>query len=384
MTEFAHNAQTGDRIRSSKRLVIKLGSALIVNPDGSIRAKWLASLVADLEKRRSAGCDIIIVSSGAVAIGTNFLGLTGNLKLEEKQAAAAVGQPLLMDAWRDAFGTIGATPAQILLTLADMENRRRYLNARGTIDTLAELGAIAIINENDTTATDEIRYGDNDRLAAHVAQLASADVLLMLSDIDGLYTGDPRTDKDAAHIAVVDKITDEIDAMAGGANTARGAGSGGMKTKLDAARIAIGAGCDAIIAKGESDHPITAILETAPSTLFPAASSPDRARRNWIAGRINPAGRIHIDDGAQKALRSGASLLAAGVTKVEGNFNKGDAVQIIGPDGTLLGQGLIGFESRDADAIKGLQSKQAEKMLGYARACVIHRDDMALTGLSDQ
>jgi len=284
-----------------------------------------------------------------------------------------------MDAWQRAFAPHGIIAAQLLVTLADTENRRRYLNARATIETLLSLNAAPVINENDTTATNEIRYGDNDRLAAHVAQMCGADLLVILSDVDGLYDADPRTTLTANHMPLIETITPEITAMAGGPNATAGAGSGGMITKLDAAKISMAAGCACIIARGDVERPINAILDGARATLFKPKATPEKARRIWIAGRLSPQGRLDIDDGAVTALIEGASLLAAGITSINGTFDKGDAISVYGPNGKLVGQGLSAYESEEIRQILGKKSSDVEAALGYRRAAVIHRNDLALS-----
>lgn len=379
MTELTPYRDAAESILSARRVVIKVGSALLLREGGAVAAEWLAGLATDVAALRAKGADICVVSSGAVGLGRARLGVKGGLRLEDKQAAAAAGQSLLMQAWQTALAPHDLTPAQILLTLSDTESRRRYLNARSTIMTLFDLGAVPIMNENDTTATEEIRYGDNDRLAAHVAQMSGADALIMLTDIDGLYESDPRANPDAAHVGVVDAITSNIVAMAGGPNAARGAGSGGMRTKIDAAKIAVAAGCAVIIAKGDVERPLTALQAGARATLFTPKATPEKARRAWIAGRLQPKGAVHIDAGAVTALGKGASLLPAGVTRIEKEFEKGDAVAIHGPDGMLVGTGLSAYDSRDLVAIIGLQSADIEKTLGYRRAAAIHRDDLVLS-----
>ncbi|HRX40498.1 MAG TPA: glutamate 5-kinase, partial [Parvularculaceae bacterium] len=295
MTEKMRKENAAVRIEAAGRIVVKVGSALLVRKDGIIASSWLASLAADLAALKARGADVIVVTSGAIAIGRQRLGLSGRLRIEEKQAAAAAGQARLIEAWQEAFAPNGLVAAQLLLTLDDTENRRRYLNARATLGALLSVGAVPVINENDTVATSEIRYGDNDRLSAHAAQMAGADMLILLSDIDGLYTADPRRDQNARHVAFVEDVTPEIEAMAGGANAGAGVGSGGMATKVAAAKIATGSGCAVVIARGEMDHPVAAILNGAPVTVFAPHSTPDRARRSWISGRLKPAGVIAID-----------------------------------------------------------------------------------------
>ena len=325
------------------------------------------------------------MSSGAVALGRRALGLkAGKLRLEEKQAAAAAGQPKLMRAWDDALGKHDAPVAQALLTFYDTEQRRRWLNARATMETLLERGAVTIVNENDTVATEEIRYGDNDRLAARVAQMLGADVLVLLSDIDGLYDADPRSNPDAKHIAEVRKLTPEIVAMAGGANASAGVGSGGMATKLDAARIAMTAGCSTLITLGtHTQHagPISAVATGAKGTWFVADVTPETARKQWLAGALRPTGSVRVDAGAARALRSGKSLLAAGVTAVAGRFERGDAVDVIDPDGALVARGVSAYSSEDTARLLGRKSDAFEAILGYrGRPALIHVDDMVLVG----
>ena len=307
--------------------MIKAGSATLCSKAGDVNAAWLASLAEDIAKIRSAGVEVIVVSSGAVALGRDRLGLSGPLRLEEKQAASAAGQVRLAQAWQTAMAAHDIKIAQVLLTLHDTEDRRRYLNARATLRMLLDLGALPVVNENDTVATSEIRYGDNDRLAAHTAQIAGADALLILSDIDGLYTADPRNNSDAAHLDAVEEITPAIVKSASGPNSRRGVGSGGMATKVAAAKIAGANGCATIIASGDGDHPLAAVLDGARATLFRPSENKENARRQWIAGRIKPVGAISIDDGAADAVRRGASLLPAGVTAVEGDFKRGDACE---------------------------------------------------------
>ncbi len=372
-----------------KRLVVKVGSSLIVGEDNHIRRDWLATLAEDIAEIKKNGTQIIVVTSGAVALGRNVLGTeykSKALTLEEKQAAAACGQTALMAAgWATSF-QFGGThaldrwlyPAQILLTLEDTENRRRYLNARNTIETLLNNERVVpVINENDTVATAELRFGDNDRLAARVAQMASADMLLLLSDIDGLYSANPHVDKTARFIEKVDAITPDIEAMAGGVASA--VGSGGMVTKIEAAKIALAAGCHMIIASGKTLHPIAAYEKTGHGTWFVASSTPTSARKHWISGAIAPAGVITVDDGAAAALKGGKSLLPAGVTALEGHFGRGDAVLIKDTAGRELGKGLIAYSSEDAARIRGHKSQDIEKILGFkGRSALIHRDDLVL------
>jgi glutamate 5-kinase len=369
-------------LASARRVVIKVGSSLLIDQEtGQPHTARFAALAADAAKLRSEGKAIVIVSSGAVALGRRALGLKpGKLRLEEKQAAAAAGQPRLMRAWEDALSKHAVPVAQALLTFYDTEQRRRWLNARSTLETLIERGAIPIVNENDTVATDEIRYGDNDRLAARVAQMLGADVLVLLSDIDGLYDADPRSNKAAQHIPEVRRITQEIAAMAGRANTAAGVGSGGMATKIDAARIAMTAGCATVITLGANDSgPISAIAEGARATWFLPGISPETARRQWLAGALKPAGAARVDAGAARALKSGKSLLAAGVTSVSGRFERGDAIDVIDPEGALIARGVSAYSSEDAARLVGKKSDEFEAILGYrGRPALIHVDDLVL------
>jgi glutamate 5-kinase len=360
----------------SRRIVIKIGSALLVDPEGQPNRDWLASLAEDVVTFHK---QTLIVSSGAVALGRHALGLRGKLTLEQKQACAAAGQARLMRAYEEAFAPFGVAVAQALLTPDDTERRRRFLNARATLETLLALKALPIINENDTVATQEIRYGDNDRLAARVAQMVSADTLILLSDIDGLYTADPRKDASAQFIADVAAITPEIEAMAGGANAQAAVGSGGMRTKIEAAKIATDAGCGAIILHGKDNYPLQRLSQGARVTRFHAASAPRAAYKAWIAGVLSTHGEIVIDDGAARALRDGKSLLPAGVTAVRGAFEKGDAVVILNSEGQAIARGLARYDSADALRIIGLQSDQIEATLGYADGAVlVHADDLAL------
>ncbi len=373
------NRQAAQALKSATRLVVKVGSAILCGADGEVNTSWLESLAADIAVCRVEARDVVVVTSGAIALGRAKLDLGGKLRLDEKQAASAAGQIALAECWQAAFAKHDIKVAQVLLTLEDNETRRRYLNARAAINTLLELGAVPLVNENDTVATSEIRYGDNDRLGAHTAQLVSADVLVILSDVDGLYTADPQSDSDARHIDVVDSVTPEIEAMAAGPNRIAGIGSGGMMTKLAAAKIAGAGGCSTVIAPGSIDHPLRAIADGGRATLIRAAATGDTARRKWIAGRLDPAGSITIDAGAVKALAEGASLLPAGVAEIEGAFARGDTVALIGPDGTKLGQGLVTFDANDLNAVKGKHSKDIERVLGYRRRpVVIERSDLAL------
>jgi glutamate 5-kinase len=364
---------------ATRRLIVKIGSALLVDDaTGQIRRTWLDAVAADVAALRQRAIEVLIVSSGAIAVGRRHLGLTGRaLKLEEKQAAAATGQIRLAHAYQEALARHGITVAQVLLTLDDTEERRRHLNARSTLNALIGLGAVPVINENDTVATAEIRFGDNDRLAARVAQMVSADTLVLLSDIDGLYTADPRHDSTAHHVATVNGITAEIEAMAGEAPL--GYSSGGMVTKLAAAKIALAAGCRMAIAHGRADHALGALDRGARCTWFLPAAEPLTARKGWIAGRLNPTGAIGLDAGAVRALGHGRSLLPAGVVAVEGEFERGDTVLVRGPDGATLGRGLVAYGAADARRIMGHKSHEIEALLGYrGRDEMIHRDDLVL------
>jgi len=367
-------------VASSRRLIVKIGSSLLVDEStGEIRRPWLEALIEDVVACRKRGQQVLIVTSGAVAVGRHPLGLAaGPLRLEEKQAAASAGQLRLAHAYQDAASRFGVTVAQILLTPDDTEARRRHLNARATIEQLLNLKALPVINENDTVATAEIRFGDNDRLAARVAQMISADTLVLLSDIDGLYTSDPRRDPKAKHIAELHEITAEIDAMAERAPP--GLSSGGMVTKLAAARIALAAGCRMAIAKGQDLHPLAAIDRGARVTWFIPSAEPLTARKRWIAGAVKLSGALVVDDGAAAALKRGTSLLPAGVSHVEGSFERGDAVVVRSKDGKELARGLSAYSSEDASAIAGHKSGEIEAILGYrGRDEMIHRDDLVLT-----
>ena len=369
-----------DTLAGAKRIVVKIGSSLVV--DGSTRAPaaaWLAALADDIAALRGTGRDVVIVSSGSIALGRGRLNLARNARLDEKQAAAAVGQSLLMQAWEAALGSHGMTPAQILLTRDDTERRRRWLNGRATMEALLKLGAVPVVNENDTVATEEIRYGDNDRLAARTAQLVRADLLILLSDVDGLYTADPRSDPTATHIPVIDTLSPEILAMAGGANAAANVGTGGMATKLEAARIARSAGCATLIVSGLKPNPLKTLAEGARATLITAPATPLAAYKQWIAGSLEPAGSITIDDGAAQALKGGRSLLASGVQRVEGRFDRGDCIRVIGLEGQSLGVGLAAYAADEMERICGKHSAEIEGLVGYKGPGVaIHRDDLVL------
>jgi glutamate 5-kinase len=367
------------RLIEARRVIVKVGSSLLVdNEKGRLNRGWLESFAADIARLRKRGQEVVLVSSGAIALGRRHLGLTqGKLKLEESQAAAAVGQIRLAHAYKELLEAHDITVAQILLTLGDTEQRRRYLNARGTINTLLSLGAVPVINENDTVATAEIRYGDNDRLAARVAQMTAADCLVLLSDIDGLYTANPNENPAAEFLARVLDITPAIEAMAGGASSAFG--TGGMQTKIAAAKIAVGAGCHLCIAKGAHQHPLKRIEEGARCTWFLPSSTPSAARKQWIAGTLRPAGAISVDEGAVRALMQGKSLLPAGVTRAVGRFDRGDTVSIFGPDGVEVARGICAYSDGDAARILGRKSAEIEMLLGFrGRDEIVHRDDLVL------
>ena len=368
-------------LHGARRVVVKIGSALLVEQDsGAIHRQWLAALAEDLAAMRARGSEVIVVSSGAIAVGRRHLGLTRRaIKLEESQAAAATGQIRLAHAYEEALARHDLTVAQILLTFDDTEERRRHLNARSTLQTLLRLGAIPVINENDTVATAEIRYGDNDRLAARVAVMINADLLVLLSDIDGLYSADPKRDPEARFVPLVERLTPEVEAMAGAAPA--GYSSGGMVTKLAAARIAVQGGCHMLIADGRVKNPLAAVEAGARATWFLAEVEPRTARKRWIAGALSPRGRVTLDAGALAALNGGKSLLPAGVTAVEGSFERGDAVALSDPGGREIGRGLIAYNAEDARRIIGHKSRDIEARLGYrGREELIHRDDLVLTG----
>lgn len=366
-------------VSDHRRVVIKIGSALLVDRASGLKSDWLAALAADIAALRERGADVLVVSSGAIAMGRTVLGLSsGALRLEESQAAAAVGQIALAQAWAANLSRHGIVAGQILLTLADTEERRRYLNARATVTELLRRGAVPVINENDTVATTEIRYGDNDRLAARVATMAGADLLVLLSDIDGLYTAPPADDPDARFLPEIAAITPEIEAMAGGAGSELS--RGGMKTKIDAGRIATSAGCAMIIASGKPDHALARIDDGARSTWFSPSGTPVTARKTWIAGQLEPAGRLTIDAGAERALQAGKSLLPAGVTACAGTFHRGDTVAVIDAAGREIARGICGYDAEEARRITGRKSSEIEAILGYpGRAAMIHRDDMVIT-----
>ena len=376
MTPALADASVTPHLADARLLVVKVGSALVV--DGAApRMAWLSALAEDIAAARTRGTACILVSSGAIALARPVLGLTQpRLRLEEKQAAAAVGQIQLAQAWTAALAQHGITAAQLLLTLEDSEDRRRYLNARATLTTLLGLGCVPVINENDSVATAEIRFGDNDRLAARVAEMVQADQLVLLSDIDGLYTADPRREPAAEHLPVVEALTPEIEAMGG--EPPPGYSSGGMRTKLAAARIATGAGCAMAIARGTVEHPLATLASGARCTWCLPVPEGRSARSRWIAGGLMPAGRLRVDAGAARALAAGSSLLPAGVRAVDGAFERGDLVLIEGPLG-VLGRGLVAYAAEDARRIAGSRSEAIESLLGWrGRDEMVHRDDLVL------
>jgi len=364
----------------ARRVVIKIGSALLVEQaTGRLNRAWMETLASDIARLRARGQEVLVVSSGAIALGRRHLGLEpGKLKLDESQAAAAVGQIRLAHAWKEVLDQHDLTVAQILLTFGDTEERRRYLNGRNTLATLLKLGAIPLINENDTVATAEIRYGDNDRLAARVAQMISADCLVLLSDVDGLYTADPTKDKSAVFIPEIRGITPEIEKMAGGSSSA--VGSGGMATKIAAAKIAIGAGCHMCVAIGHEMHPLKRIETGARCSWFYPATNPVTVRKQWIAGSLKPAGELHVDEGAAAALKRGKSLLPAGIMHVKGKFERGDALLVRDAEGSEIARGLSAYSSDEAAQLCGRKSNEIEGLLGYrGRDEMIHRDDLVVT-----
>jgi glutamate 5-kinase len=361
-----------------RRLVVKVGSSLLVGESGTLNRHWLETLADDIANLQANSHEVLIVSSGAIAIGGSVLGLNmKRARLEDFQAAAAAGQVQLVHAYQEVLGQHDIAAAQILLTPDDTENRRRFLNARSTLGRLLDQSVVPIINENDTVATEEIRYGDNDRLAARVAQLVMADALVLLSDVDGFYTADPGANPDAELIPEVRTISGEMLAMAG--ETRSDIGSGGMATKVQAARIATHAGCSTIIASGAIEHPLRALSEDGRCTVFRAEGTPATARKQWLAGVLEVRGKIRIDEGAATALKNGNSLLPVGVTEVFGNFKRGDVVTVVGPDGNELGRGLAEYSDTDTLRLRGCQSEQIEEILGYrGRSVVIHRDELVL------
>lgn len=369
------------KLKNFRRIVVKVGSSLLIDAAaGEVRTTWLAALAADIAKLHQAGKDVLVVSSGSIALGRSRLKLpAGLLKLEESQAAAAVGQIELARIWSGVLGHHGIGAGQILVTLQDTEERRRYLNARSTITKLLEWRAVPVINENDTVATNEIRYGDNDRLAARVATMTSADLLVLLSDIDGLYTAPPSANPNAKLIPVVESVTADIEAMAGAAESELS--RGGMRTKIEAAKIATSAGTHMLIASGKIEHPLQAIADGGPCTWFLTPANPVTARKRWIAGSLEPKGTLTIDAGAVAALRAGKSLLPAGVIRVDGQFARGDAVVVRGPDTHEIGRGLVAYDADHAEQIRGRSSSDAAQILGITgRAEMIHRDDLVVGG----
>lgn len=370
------------QLSAFRRIVVKVGSALLVDAArGALRHAWLAALAEDVAHLHREGKDVLVVSSGAIALGRNLLKLPPKrpLKLEESQAAAGVGQIALARAWSEALAHEGITAGQVLITLGDTEERRRYLNARSTLAKLLELKVVPVINENDTVATSEIRYGDNDRLAARVAGMASADLLVLLSDIDGLYTAPPNDNPAAEFLPLVPRITAEIEAMAGGAGTELS--RGGMKTKIEAGKIATTAGAHMLIASGKVKNPLRAITEGGRCTWFLAPANPVASRKRWIAGSLEPRGVLHLDAGAVAALRRGTSLLPAGVKRVEGAFQRGDAVVLRGPDGAEIGRGLVAYDADYAERIRGKSSDEIAALIGFeGRTAMVHRDDLVIGG----
>ena len=365
-------------LTDARRVVVKIGSALLVDKvSGALRQDWLVSLAEDVAMLKARGLDVILVSSGSIALGRGVLGLPrAELALEQSQAAAAVGQIRLARAYEEVLGPHGITTAQVLVTLEDSADRRRYLNSRATLETLLGFGVVPIVNENDTVATDEIRYGDNDRLAAQVAVTVGADRLILLSDVDGFYSANPNIDPTARRYDVIDEITSEIEAMAGDAGS--GLSKGGMKTKLMAAQTATAAGCAMAITEGSRMNPIAGLEQGAAVTWFTAQMDPQAARKGWI-GAMKPRGQITVDAGAARALMNGKSLLPAGVTRVDGDFGRGDPVAILEESGHKMGQGLSRYTALEAEKIRGHQSAEIEQVLGYpGRAALIHRDDMAV------
>ena len=378
--EHATLARPVALIRAARRIAIKVGSSLLVESVGNgVRREWLATLGADLARLRGEGKQVVVVSSGAVALGRRHLGLKRSARLSLKQAAAAAGQPQLMQAWEQALAPFGIPSAQLLLTLDDTESRRRWLNARATMEVLLGQGALPIVNENDSVATEELRYGDNDRLSARVAQMMQGELLILLSDVDGVYTGNPSRDPHARHVPHIESITAEVESWAAGASGV-GVGSGGMRTKLAAARVAQGFGCATIIAAGHGNHPLARLASgEANATVIDAVGSPASAYKQWIAGTLVPAGSIAIDDGAVRALASGKSLLPSGVRTVEGSFERGVCLRVLGPDGREVARGITAYTSRETQAILGCASADIENRLGYSGPDeLIHRNDLVL------
>lgn len=376
MREFKNNKLFG----TVNRVVIKIGSALLVDEEsGKIRSDWLSSIAEDVAKLKNMGKDVILVSSGSIALGRKILGLKMSKKLVENQAAAAIGQIELAATFREKLGNHNLPAAQVLLTYSNTEDRGQYLNARGTINRLLELGVIPVINENDTVATDEVRFGDNDRLAARVASMCEADLLFLLSDIDGLYSADPKANNQASFIDHVKQITPEIEAMAG-EPVSTGFGSGGMITKIAAAAIATTSGCNMVILNGTIDNPIENYAVTGKGTWFDASTSRLASKKKWIAGTLSPLGTLVIDQGAVRALESGKSLLPAGVIKVTGEFERGDTVKVTDKNNKEIARGLVAYASKDAKQIIGVKSSEIEQILGYGgRDEIIHRSDMVMS-----
>jgi glutamate 5-kinase len=379
MSTAAHVTHT-ERLANARRIVIKIGSALFVDQQtGALDRAWLEGVCADVADLRRADKDVVIVSSGAVALGRRELDAPRRARLADSQAAAAVGQIVLAHAYQETLRAFGITAAQVLLTLDDSERRSRYLNASRTLLTLLGYGAVPVINENDTVATQELRYGDNDRLSARVAQMVSAECLVLLSDVDGLYTADPRRDANARHVDEVTELTREVLDMAGGPGSSHG--SGGMRTKLEAARIAVGAGCRMCIATGRISRPISALLKGGKATWFLPSATPNAARKQWIAGTLKPRGTLRVDAGAERALTGGRSLLPAGVTAVEGPFGRGDAVSVVAADGREIARGLTAYPADEAKLLVGRRSGDIQEILGYSAGDeIIHRDDLVLLG----
>lgn len=366
-------------LAQAKRVVIKVGSALVAGEAGA-DAAWLAAFAADVARLRARGQQVLVVSSGAVALGRRRLGMgRRKLTLPEKQACAAAGQSALMRAWEEALEPHGLAVAQVLITRDDTEIRRRWLNAHATLSTLLSLGVIPVVNENDTVVTEEIRYGDNDRLAARVAQMIGAEALVLLSDIDGLYTADPRSNPSAQHMPRISQLTPQIEAMAGGANASAGVGTGGMATKIMAARIAQSAGCATIITLGRRPAPLAAIEAGEKATVIEPSVSVAAAYKAWIAGSLATSGAVIVDEGAAAALATGKSLLPAGMRAVEGRFDRGDAVVVVDEAGREIGRGLVRYDSDDAERIRGLKSDAIEGVLGFSYGPMIHADDLALS-----
>ncbi len=366
-------------VNAARRITIKIGSSLLIDRrERGVRSEWLDSIASDIAGLRARGKQIVLVSSGSVALGRVHLGLQRSNRLAYKQAAAAAGQALLMQAWEAAFAPHGIPTAQLLLTFDDTEQRRRWLNARATIEVLLAHGALPVINENDSVATDELRYGDNDRLSARAAQMIQSDVLILLSDVDGIYTADPARDRDAKHIPFVEQITGEIEGFAAGSGTS-GVGTGGMRTKIAGARIACAFGCASIIAAGDANNPIQRLVEGARATVIAAKGSPATAYKQWIGGSLAPAGDLSIDAGASKALKAGKSLLPAGVTAVTGQFERGVCLRILDPDGHEVARGITAYTALEARAILGCTTNRIVERLGYSGPDeLIHRDDMVL------